>query len=82
MQEIFEFRNLIMSIAALALMAVKVWAFVDALLRQSEAYDLFRELSHPFEDFDAMHDALSAHLGATTRPAKRRRRLFGILSGN
>ena len=47
MQEILEFQSLVMSIAALALMAVKVWAFVDALLRPAEAYEAAGKLTKP-----------------------------------
>lgn len=35
---VFEFENLVMGLAFYALIAVKIWAFVDALTRPAAAY--------------------------------------------
>ncbi|MCW2846468.1 MAG: hypothetical protein JWR90_442 [Marmoricola sp.] len=38
MATVFEFQNLVSSLAVLILLAVKIWAFVDALMRPAAAY--------------------------------------------
>ena len=43
----FAFESTVMNLAFLALMAVKVWAFVDALIRPSAAYEAAGKLSKP-----------------------------------
>ena len=44
---VFVFESLVMSLAFYALMAVKVWAFVDSLMRSSEAYVAAGKLTKP-----------------------------------
>ena len=44
---VFGFESLVMSLAFYALMAVKVWAFIDALIRTSEAYVAAGKLTKP-----------------------------------
>jgi hypothetical protein len=39
MQQIWAFQSLVVSISALALLAVKIWAFVDALVRRPDAFE-------------------------------------------
>lgn len=43
----FVFESLVMTIAALVLLAVKLWAFVDALLRPAPAYVAAEKLTKP-----------------------------------
>jgi hypothetical protein len=43
----FGFENLVMEIAFFALIAVKVWAFIDALTRPAEAYVAAGKLTKP-----------------------------------
>ena len=43
----FAFESLVMAIAFYALMGVKLWAFVDALTRRSEAYVAAGKLTKP-----------------------------------
>ena len=38
MYQIYAFQSAVTSIAALALLAVKLWAFVDAIPRRADAY--------------------------------------------
>jgi hypothetical protein len=44
---VFVFESLVMSLAFYALMAVKVWAFIDAVARSSEAYVAAGKLTKP-----------------------------------
>jgi hypothetical protein len=44
---VFLFESLVMSLAFYALMAVKVWAFIDAVTRSSEAYVAAGKLTKP-----------------------------------
>jgi hypothetical protein len=44
---VFAFENLVMELAFLALMGVKVWAFIDALTRPAAAYVAAEKLTKP-----------------------------------
>ncbi|ROR92518.1 uncharacterized protein DUF2516 [Nocardioides aurantiacus] len=44
---IFEFQNAVASISFLVLLALKIWALVDALLRPAEAYEAAGKLTKP-----------------------------------
>ena len=44
---IFAFQDMVTSISVLALLALKLWAFVDALLRPAEAYVATGKLTKP-----------------------------------
>ena len=44
---VFEFESLVMELAFYALMAVKLWAFVDALIRPTAAYVAAEKLTKP-----------------------------------
>lgn len=45
--QLFAFQSLVMTIAAYVLLAVKIWAFVDALMRPKEAYVAADKLTKP-----------------------------------
>jgi hypothetical protein len=45
--QVFAFESAVMNLAFLALMAVKVWAFVDALIRPAAAYPAAGKLTKP-----------------------------------
>lgn len=44
---IFAFQDMVTSVSVLALLALKLWAFVDALLRPAEAYVATGKLTKP-----------------------------------
>jgi hypothetical protein len=47
MPHIWAFTSLVTSLAALVLLAVKIWAFVDALVRRPDAYVAAGKLTKP-----------------------------------
>lgn len=47
MSAIFAFQDIVTSVSVLALLALKVWALVDALLRPAEAYVATGKMTKP-----------------------------------